>query len=313
MGYKNTMSCLILVFMLLFPFSLSANEDITAASYLLVERDSFQVISGKDYHRRLPPASTTKVITSIVAIEKLDEDEGIVPDRKVLRSPRSKLNLIPGREYRAMDLIKGAMVESANDAAYTLATYIGGTEAKFALMMNEKAEEIGANNTHFKNASGLFVEGQYTTCYDLALIFRYALLNDTFKEIVATRYFLFKDNKRSVRYKNHNRFLFCFAPAIGGKTGFTRASKHCYVGAFEKDGKVYILSLLGSKDLWGDAIQILKNLYEQLPSDREIRLAKASSVNLTSFKEKKEKKRLLKKKFKRHKKIKTKPVKFNEA
>jgi D-alanyl-D-alanine carboxypeptidase (penicillin-binding protein 5/6) len=137
--------------------------------------------------------------------------------------------------------------------------------------------------------------------------------NDTFKEIVATRYFLFRSDNRSIRYKNHNRFLFCFTPAIGGKTGFTRASKHCYVGAFEKDGKVYILSLLGSKDLWEDAIQILKNLYEQLPSDKEIRLAKASSINLTSFKEKKQKKQLLKKKYKKHKKTKTKPVKFNEA
>jgi D-alanyl-D-alanine carboxypeptidase (penicillin-binding protein 5/6) len=87
-----------------------------------------------------------------------------------------------------------------------------------------------------------------------------------------------------VRYKNHNRLLFCFEPTIGGKTGFTRASKHCYVGAFEKEGRVYILSMLGSRDLWGDAVKILEGLYSDLPSDKEIRLAKSSSLTFTSYK-----------------------------
>jgi D-alanyl-D-alanine carboxypeptidase (penicillin-binding protein 5/6) len=117
-------------------------------------------------------------------------------------------------------------------------------------------------------------------------MFRYALESDSFRDIIATRYFLFNDSKKSIRYKNHNRLLFCFEPTIGGKTGFTRASKHCYVGAFEKEGRVYILSMLGSRDLWGDAIKILQSLYSDLPSDREIRLAKSNSLTLTSYKQK---------------------------
>jgi D-alanyl-D-alanine carboxypeptidase (penicillin-binding protein 5/6) len=169
-------------------------------------------------------------------------------------------------------------------------------------MMTEKAREIGALDTQFRNASGLFVRDQYTTCYDLALIFRYALTNDKFREIAATRYFLFSEGSRNVRYKNHNRLLFCFEPTIAGKTGFTRVSRHCYVGAFEKDGKTYILSLLGSNDLWGDAVQILSNLYNKLPSDRELQLAKASSIILTSYREKKDKKPVMKKKAKKHRK-----------
>jgi D-alanyl-D-alanine carboxypeptidase (penicillin-binding protein 5/6) len=88
-----------------------------------------------------------------------------------------------------------------------------------------------------------------------------------------------------VRYKNHNRLLFCFEPTIGGKTGFTRASKHTYVGAFEKEGRVYILSMLGSNNLWGDALKILQGLYTDLPSDKEIRLAKSNSLTLTSYKQ----------------------------
>jgi D-alanyl-D-alanine carboxypeptidase len=269
---------------LLAPFSLSAHDGVTAPSFLLVEKDTFHVVSGRDYDRKHAPASTTKVLTTIVALERLKGDEAIVPDKEVLKIPASKLSLIPGKQYQADDLIKGTMIESANDAAYTLGAYIAGSEESFARMMNEKARSIGAYDSNFKNASGLFVEGQYTTCWDLALMFRYGLESDSFRNIIATKYFLFNDSKRSVRYKNHNRLLFCFEPTIGGKTGFTRVSKHCYVGAFEKDGRVYILSLLGSRDLWGDAVKILQTLYSDLPSDKEIRLAKANSLTLASYK-----------------------------
>ena len=297
---------ILLAVFFLFPQFAIANDEITAESYLLVEKDSFQVIAGRNYHMRMAPASTTKVMTVVLAIENVDRDEAVVPDKNVRKFPASKLSLTPGREYRAMDLIKGAMVESANDAAYALAAHIGGTEYRFADMMTQKAAEIGARDTQFRNASGLFVNDQFTTCYDLALILRYALSNDTFREIAATRYFLFNcGNNKNIRYKNHNRLLFCFEPTIAGKTGFTRLSRHCYVGAFEKDGKVYILSMLGSNDLWGDVVLILKNLYNKLPSDKEIRLAKASSITLTSYRVKKDKKQIVKKKYKKHKRLNT--------
>jgi D-alanyl-D-alanine carboxypeptidase (penicillin-binding protein 5/6) len=272
-----------IILLLLVPFSLSAREGVTAPSYLLVEKDTFHVVAGKDYDRKHAPASTTKVLTTIVALEKLNGNEIIVPDKEVLKIPASKLSLIPGKQYQAEDLIKGTMIESANDAAYTIGAYIAGSEESFARMMNEKARAIGAYDSNFKNASGLFVEGQYTTCWDLALMFRYGLESDSFRDIIATKYFLFNDSKRSVRYKNHNRLLFCFEPSIGGKTGFTRASKHTYVGAFEKEGRVYILSMLGSSNLWGDAVKILQSLYTDLPSDKEIRLAKSNSLTLASY------------------------------
>ncbi len=277
---------------LLFPQLLTANDGITAASYLLVEKETFQVISGKDFHAKMAPASTTKVMTAIIAIEKLTGEEQVVPDGNVSAIPASKLNLVPDKKYRAMDLVKGALVKSANDAAYALAVHIGGSEGRFAQMMTEKAAEIGARNTQFRNASGLFADGQYTTCYDLALIFRYALSNETFKETSATKYFLFNKGSQNIKYKNHNRLLFCFEPTIAGKTGFTRLSRHCYVGAFEKNGKVYILSILGSNNLWGDAILILKNVYNDLPSDKEIKMAKASPIVLASYKEKERNKQI---------------------
>ncbi len=308
---KKIVIHLLFILFFLFPSMLFAGEGITANSYILVEKESFDIIAGRNYHMKLAPASTTKVMTTLLAIEKVDTGETIVADKGVARLPASKMHLVPGREYSAIDLMNGAMIESANDAAYALAKHIGGSEENFARMMNYRANEFGAFNTHFKNASGLYVNGQYTTCYDLALIFKHALTNDTFRELIAKKYFFFQDSRKSVRYKNHNRFLFCFDPAIGGKTGFTRKSKHCYVGAFEKDGRSYILALLNSRDLWGDAVLILGNLYDRLPSDKELRSARAPSASLSSYKPKKAKKFAAKKKYKKKvvKKGTNKPVK----
>ncbi|HAR95338.1 MAG TPA: hypothetical protein DCR97_05170 [Deltaproteobacteria bacterium] len=272
---------------------------ITADAFLLVEMDSLTVLAGKDYHRQLPPASTTKVLTSIVALERLREGDVIVPTQKVLALPNSKLNLVPGRSYRAMDLVTGALVKSGNDAAFALSEAIGGSEERFAEMMNQKAREIGAEHSNFRNASGLSAPGQYTSCWDLALILRYALDNPRFREIIQTKYFLFNNGQRDVKYRNHNRLLFCFEPSVGGKTGFTRASMHTYVGAFEKDGRVYILSMLKSRNLWGDAVNILKYVYNDVPTDREIHLARASAVTLASYKTRKPATKLSSKKAKK--------------
>ncbi len=311
MIYKGIMKRLALLFLLLLPLSAFASE-ITADSYLLVEKDSFTVITGKDYHRPLPPASTTKVLTTILALERLDEEQTVVPTKEVLSLPASKLSLLPGRPYKAGDLIKGAMVESANDAAYSLSVAIAGSEERFAEMMNGKAREIGASDSTFENASGLYLPGHRTSAYDLALIFRYALGNKRFQEIIGMKYFFFRrGDAGDVRYMNHNRLLFCFAPSIGGKTGFTHASKHCYVGAFEKEGKTYILSILGSRDLWTDAVNILQHIYTELPTQREISLVKASNVSVSahtvrankitfsSYTVKKEKRSVAKKRLKR--------------
>ncbi len=268
MIYKGVVKTFFVILCLLLPVCAFAGNvgDVTADAYLLVEKDSFAVVAGKNYHTPLPPASTTKVMTTLIALERLDEGDAIVPTKKVLSIPASRMCLAPGRPYRAIDLITGAMVESANDAAYALAVGIGGSEERFADIMNAKARDIGAMESNFENASGLYVPGHVMSAYDLALIFRYALENKRFQEIIGTRYFNFRSGQADVRYMNHNRLLFCFAPSIGGKTGFTRASRHCYVGAFEKDGRVYILAILGSRNLWGDATDILQEIYTQVPS-----------------------------------------------
>ena len=302
MGYKGMVKIGFVIFLFfLIAAPCAAAPEITADSYVLVEKDSFDIIAGRDFHDPLPPASTTKVMTTILALEHLGEDQSVVATKKVLSIPASKLCLIPGRPYRAIDLIEGAMVESANDAAYTLGLAVAGSEEKFAEMMNDKAREIGARDTHFVNASGLYDPDHRVSAYDLALIFRYALENQKFREIIGTKYFFFKrGNAPDVKYMNHNRLLFCFSPSIGGKTGFTRASRHCYVGAFEKEGRTYILALLGSRDLWGDATAILQKIYTEVPSQREISLARASNhIVLSSYTVKKDRKTAAKRKFRK--------------
>ncbi len=277
------------LFLLFFPSLLFAYSDfVTARSYILLEKNSLEIVEGKDIDKRLAPASTTKVVTALIALEKLKADELIKVPSGVLSIPPSKMGLKPGKKYRAIDLIKGLLVKSANDAAYAIACHISGTEESFARLMNQTARRIGAYQTNFVNASGLFHPEQYTTCRDLALIFSYALDSPGFREILSTRYFDFHDGLKKVRFQNHDRFLFCFEPAIGGKTGFTKASRHSYVGAFEKNGRIYILSILGSEDLWGDALLILRNLFDRLPGEKEIANARARDTVLASYKKKKE-------------------------
>lgn len=260
---------------------------ITAQAYLLVEKDSLEIIDGKNFDKEFPPASTTKVVTSIVALERLSPNEWIVAPKEVLSIPPSKMGLKPKKKYRAIDLIKGMLVKSANDAAYAIACHVSKTEERFTEIMNATARRLGALKTNFKNASGLYDPEQYTTCRDLVLIFRYALDLEPFRRIVSAKFFDFQDGRNLVRFQNRNRFLFCFEPAIGGKTGYTKASRHSYVGAFEKDGKIYILSILASEDLWGDATLILSNLYDSVPGKEEIEKAKAKDVVLASYKPKK--------------------------
>jgi D-alanyl-D-alanine carboxypeptidase (penicillin-binding protein 5/6) len=254
---------------------LCASQEITASSYLLLEAQSLEVIDGKDYKRPLPPASTIKILTALVALERLRGDEMIVVPRKVLGLPHSRAGLVPGRAYKAIELIEATLIHSANDAAYTLAKRVAGSEEAFARLMMEKAASLGAKDTVIKNATGLNAEGQHTTCYDLALILKGALEHERLRNLLSMRSFSLRHGRKITYYENHNRLLFCFPPTVGGKTGYTRASRYTYVGAFEKGGRVYILSMLQSEDLWGDARVILSKVFDEVPTEGELRLAKA--------------------------------------
>ena len=226
-----------------------------------------KVLYQKDPDFRLPPASTTKIITAIVTLESGRKPKEILTVSKgATRVPASKLSLQPGQTISIEDLLYGVLLSSANDAAMVLAESIGGSVEGFAEMMTNKAHEIGATNTHFSNPHGLTAPDHYSTARDLAVIFRYAMNNPTFRQIVQTKMSSVKSivpgrkkaRTRLISVRNHNRLLWNFDGAIGGKTGYTHAAQKCFVGAAERDGATLIVSLLGSRDLWGDTRRLLE-------------------------------------------------------
>lgn len=214
----------------------------------------------------LPPASTTKIVTAIVVLEseKWGEDLLKVPSLAT-RVPASKLYLKPGQLMSVPDLLYSLLLSSANDSSLVLAQGIAGSVERFAKMMTRKAHEIGATNSHFTNPHGLTEPGHVSTARDLALLFRYAMKNPTFREIVQTRTSSVKSistgsrrRTRNITIRNHNRLLWNFDGALGGKTGYTHAAQKCFVGAVSRNGTTLIISILGSRDLWGDT----KRLFE---------------------------------------------------
>jgi D-alanyl-D-alanine carboxypeptidase (penicillin-binding protein 5/6) len=246
-----------LLFSLLF---FSSFLSFSEATYLPISAKSAVIISLKDgqpiYDRssdlRLPMASTTKVMTALLAAEYLQGDEPVLISENVTAVQPVKLGLKEGARYRADDLLYGLLLYSANDAGVALAEKVAGSEERFVGMMNQKARALGALNTHFNNATGLPGEGQYTTASDLALILQTALQNEKVMRIMQTKYAYIHHNGRRLFIKNKNRLLWECPWAVGGKTGFTRMAGHCYAGEFKNEDNGFVVVLLGSKRLWAD-------------------------------------------------------------
>ncbi len=284
----------------------SPEEDLTARAMLLLDAKTGRILYQKDADVRLPPASTTKILTAIVALEsgrKLSET--LTVSKAATRVPASKLYLKPGQTISIEDLLYAILLSSANDASLVLAEGIAGSVERFTAMMTKKAHEIGATDTNFTNPHGLTAADHYSTARDLAVIFRYAMRNPAFREIVQTKISSVRSitasrtasrkrpKTRRISVRNHNRLLWNFDGAIGGKTGYTHAAQKCFVGAVERNGVTLVVSILGSRNLWGDTRQLLEygfDNYETLrvasqsagPARTAGQLAARSERNLTS-------------------------------
>jgi D-alanyl-D-alanine carboxypeptidase len=226
-----------------------------------------RILYQKDADLRLPPASTTKVVTAILALEsgrKLNESLSV--SKAATRVPASKLYLRPGQTVSIEHLLYGILLSSANDASMVLAEGIGGSIESFTERMTRKAHDVGASNSHFTNPHGLTAPDHYSTARDLALLFRYAMRNPLFREIVQTKISSVNSNSivrkktvaRRISVRNHNRLLWNFNGAIGGKTGYTHAAQKCFVGAVARNGVTLIVSILGARDQWGDTRRLLE-------------------------------------------------------
>lgn len=223
---------------------------VEAKGAILMDHKTGRVLWEKNATQPLAMASTTKIMTAIVALENADKNDIVRVSQRAARSPKVKMNLSKDEEIKLEYLLYALMLQSFNDAAVAIAEHVSGSVEEFCKLMTNKAKEIGAYNTSFETPSGLDGENHYSTAYDMALIARYALENKEFVNIITTKNINVNSNKREYSLNNKNRLLNELQGAKGVKTGFTGKAGHCFVGAVERNGMQLISVVLGSG--WGD-------------------------------------------------------------
>jgi D-alanyl-D-alanine carboxypeptidase (penicillin-binding protein 5/6) len=245
--------------------SLAEDLHLHALSALLLDASNNRVLYEDNGYDRMAMASTTKIMTCIVTLENANLDEVVTVSSYAARMPDVQLNINTGEQYYLNDLLYSLMLESHNDVAVAIAEHVGGSIEGFATMMNDKARELGCENTNFVTPNGLDAEGHYTTARDLAVIASYAIKNDKFIEITNTSSHVFSEIKkgRGHSVSNKNRFLYMMEGAIGIKTGFTGDAGYCFVGAIKRIDKTLISVVLGcgwppNKNLkWSDTKELM--------------------------------------------------------
>ena len=241
-----------------------ANISISAKSAVLYQPETKKIIFEKDADKRLPMASTTKIMTALIALDNCKLDEIVQIDDRSVGIEGSSAYLTAGEALTMEELLYALLLQSANDSAVAIAYYIGGSIDAFAGIMNEKAASLGLSNTHFTNPHGLDDNDHYTTASDLAIIAAEAIRNNKFKEIVSTYKKSFTNGEKTRTYVNHNKLLRLYDGCIGVKTGFTKKSGRCLVGAAEKDGLTFISVTLNAPSDWDDHSSLLNYGFSSL-------------------------------------------------
>lgn len=238
-----------------------ADPSISARAAFLMNASTGEVLYQNNADLPLPPASTTKVMTSILALESGRLDETVVIPREATLVQPTKIRLKTGDRVVLRDLVYSLLLNSANDASVAVAMALAGSVDRFGELMTARAIELGALNTRFRNPHGLTEEGHYTTARDLALIFSRAMEIPLFREIAGQRNWTISASAkraRNIALRSHNRLLWEFDGLALGKTGYTLAAQHCFVGSVSRDGIELIVSVLRARTLWADT----KNLVE---------------------------------------------------
>jgi len=223
---------------------------VEAAAAVLMDAETGRVLWGKNEHEPMAMASTTKIMTAVLAIESGKMNETVTVSKRAAAAPRVKMGLSAGEKIRLGDLMQALMLESSNDSAVAIAEHLAGTVEEFCAQMTRKAQELGATNTLFESPSGLDVGNHHSTAYDLAIITRYALTVPGFIALTNTAHANFSSDKRTYSMNNKNRLLSEYSGANGVKTGFTGKAGHCFVGAAKRNNMQLISVVLASG--WGD-------------------------------------------------------------
>ncbi len=239
----------------------AAEPNVTARAAIIVDANSGEVIWERNGDLPLPPASTTKIVTAIVALESGRLDDSFTVSADAAATAPSKVGFRPGQSMVLRDLLYAVLLKSANDASAVVAEGISGSEEAFSRRMNAKARAVGATHSSFANPHGLTAAGHVSTVRDLSRIFRYGMRLPMFREILetpATEVPLDTGGRtRMVALRSHNRLLEGWDHRVIGKTGYTRPAKRCFVGSAQSGDREIVIALLGSTDLWGDARRLV--------------------------------------------------------
>jgi len=257
---------LLFIFFLLFTlhasrFTLYAAE-ISSKSAVVLEASTGRILYGKNPNLKLPPASTTKLMTAMIALDRIDPADTVTISERAAGVSPIKANFKAGEKVSVETLLNAALIKSANDAAFALAEAVAGSEEKFVDLMNQKVIALGMSDTRFINSTGLPGHGQYTTAYDLARMLRHALRYPLVREVINTKASrISTEDGRAIFLKNSNRLLWDDETMLGGKTGYTREAKHCFVCASEQGNETVIAALLGApsrETLWKESEVLLE-------------------------------------------------------
>ncbi len=252
---KKCLISLILILTLLFSSVISAGAaglSLSAKSAVLLDGNSKEILFEKNAGERMPMASTTKIMTALVVLDRCSLSDTFKVSEKAVGTEGSSAYLQKGEELSFEAALYALLLQSANDVANALAYEIAGSLEAFAALMNEKAKKLGLSDTQFQNPSGLSAEGHYTTARDLALLGAVCLENEDFYKIASTKTATVKIGENDRTFVNHNKLLSIYEGAVGIKTGFTKESGRCLVGAAERNGVRLITVTLKASSDWAD-------------------------------------------------------------
>lgn len=253
--------------------------DLTARSFVIMDADTGVILLSYNPQLFFPPASTLKVMTAMYVLDHLQMDDKVQVSPRAAAAPASKIGIRPGEVYTVKELLYALLLSSANDAARALAERVSGSEEAFARDLTRQVRQWGAYRTTLATANGLPADNQFSTAQDLAILFRRAMQYPEIAEIMKVKYYHIQGDRE---LRNHNRFLFTTPLAVAGKTGYTRASKHTYVGLFRHQDRSVIISLMGSKQKWADLRALIAKGFELEgapiaklpPAEEKLRFAK---------------------------------------
>lgn len=266
---KRAVSILFIFILLFYSFCITAcakELSLSAQAYVLYCVENGEVLLSKNADEKMKPASTTKIMTTLLALEEVQKNDKVVEFDESMIAEGSSMYLKVGDTLHLSDLAVGMMLASGNDAANAVAQSIAKSEEDFATLMNERAREIGMKNTNFVTPSGLDDENHYSSAFDLALLMAKALENEKFRQITKNTDMTvsFLTPRKAVSYHNHNRLLSLYQYCIGGKTGYTKSAGRCLVSVSYKDGVTLVCVTLNAPSDWDDHIKMYDYGFEKL-------------------------------------------------